>query len=85
MMSRKDALRSYRRAFRRAYPIVGPALAPTHPLQVEMGKRGDRLQRVFGFSPQCVDYDDYPAEVVDAMTARDLEYLASDDDGVCPF
>lgn len=85
MMSPRDALRSYRRAFKRAYPLRGPALGPTHPLQVEMGRRGDRLQVVFG------GYDihgEWPLEVVEAMTTRDLDELVRMDeegDDVCVF
>lgn len=87
MMSPRDALRSYRRAFKRAYPLRGPALGPTHPLQVEMGRRGDRLQAVFGCGMYS-DCGDFPVEVIDAMTTRDLDELVRMDEGgddVCVF
>lgn len=77
MMSRKDALGSYRRAFKRAYREAGGDF-PAHPLMMEMGRRGDRLQIVF--SRHFSDPFDTPNEVQDAMTSLDLEYLANDAD-----
>lgn len=68
-MSRRDALRSYRRAYRRGIHHWGNR---THPRAVELARRGDRLHVVFG------GYDihgDWPAEVVDALTTRDLTEL----------
>lgn len=80
MMSPRDALRSYRRAFKRAYlqgrvPKVGrneDTTDPKHPLMVEMGRRGDRLRAVYG---RKLDDLDWPAIVFDAMTTRDLREL----------
>lgn len=69
MMSRRDALRSYRRAWRRARRVWGNR---THPLSVEVCRRGDRLQEVFGRSLEMLWW---PVEVVDALSTRDLTEL----------
>lgn len=46
MMSRRDAIRSYRRQYRRAFrcPLVGERLPPLR----ELGRRGERCLAVFG-------------------------------------
>ena len=71
MMSRRDALRSYRRQFRRAYRRrIGPVLTfywlyPRDPAVVELGRRGDRLQRVFA-------RHDWRAAVWGVLTSSDV-------------
>lgn len=74
MMSPRDALRSYRRARRRARPVWGNR---RHPLSVEVCRRGDRLQDVFG---ETLDELDWPIEVFDALTTRDLRELVRMDE-----
>jgi|GEM_PF-4663877 len=71
MMSRRDALKSYRRAYRRGIRHWGNR---THPLTVELGRRGERLQDVYA----RILGDDmmwWPCEVVDALTTRDRTEL----------
>lgn len=78
MISPRDALRSYRRAFRRAYKPY-PTLPPTHPLMVEMGRRGDRLQES-SLRGDWIEKRPLPVavEIIHAMTSRDLEELGGD-------
>jgi hypothetical protein len=78
-MSPRDALRSYRRAWRRALPVWGNR---RHPLSVEVCRRGDRLKEAFG----RLGTDELPMEVIDALTTRDLRELKRmdrDGDDVC--
>ena len=78
MMSRRDALRSYRRQFKRAYATswreTGTAghLRYRHPAMVELGKRGDRLKAAY----TRLDRGDWPLEVEEAMTSADITYCA---------
>lgn len=82
MMSPRDALRSYRRAYQRGLRHWGNR---THPLTVELARRGDRLIDVY---TRHVDYLDCPVEVVDALTTQDLTELkrmAEEGDDEFPF
>ncbi len=80
MMSRRDALRSYRRAFKRAY---GKVYRDPHIPEFDcMAFRGHRLQDVYG---RTGNKSDWPIEVVDAMTSSDVEYLRNVDEEALPW
>lgn len=76
-MSRRDALRSYRRAFKRALPEWRDRLSSD--LVIEVGRRGDRLRSLF----TSMDRDEWPNTVHEAFTTRELRQLAVSDREEC--